>query len=247
MLRLHVRPHFGPHTKVADVSFADIDRLHRKITPPATCVGPTRWSATVAKMFSAGRALGQPGGQPGEGHRAKLRDVKRKRYMVGDELARLTAALAEHEDKQAANVIRVCLLSGCRVGEARQHALGRRRPRRGRLDEAGQHHQAADRPRRAAVRAAASAAVGHPRGAGRRPSEAAARRVRVPLRSRRRRRPPRHDQARLARTLQGRGHHRPAGARPAPQLRLAAREQRAQPAADRRAARPQQPEHDGSL
>ena len=34
-------------------------------------------------------------------------------------MARLTAALAEHEDKQAANVIRVCLLSGCRVGEAR--------------------------------------------------------------------------------------------------------------------------------
>ena len=32
MLALHVRPHFGPHAKVADVTFADVDALHRKIT-----------------------------------------------------------------------------------------------------------------------------------------------------------------------------------------------------------------------
>ena len=28
----HIRPHFGAHMKVADVVFADIDRLHRKIS-----------------------------------------------------------------------------------------------------------------------------------------------------------------------------------------------------------------------
>ena len=28
----HVRGHFGKHAKVADVTFADIDSLHRKIT-----------------------------------------------------------------------------------------------------------------------------------------------------------------------------------------------------------------------
>ena len=33
MIRDYIRPHFGPHTKVADVTFADVDALHRKVTP----------------------------------------------------------------------------------------------------------------------------------------------------------------------------------------------------------------------
>ena len=32
MLRNHIRPFFGLHTKVQDVSFVEIDRLHRKIS-----------------------------------------------------------------------------------------------------------------------------------------------------------------------------------------------------------------------
>jgi integrase len=39
---------------------------------------------------------------------------KRERYLSGEELARLTAALAEHRDQQAANIIRVLLLTGAR-------------------------------------------------------------------------------------------------------------------------------------
>ena len=55
---------------------------------------------------------------PGKGIERNY-EIKRKRYLSGEELAALTKALAAHEDKQAANVMRVCLLSGCRVGEAR--------------------------------------------------------------------------------------------------------------------------------
>ena len=33
VIRDYIRPHFGPHTKVTDVSFADVDALHRKATP----------------------------------------------------------------------------------------------------------------------------------------------------------------------------------------------------------------------
>ena len=41
----------------------------------------------------------------------------RRRYLVGDELVRLIKALAEHEDRQAADIIRLLLLTGARRGE----------------------------------------------------------------------------------------------------------------------------------
>jgi integrase len=44
-------------------------------------------------------------------------EQKRHRYLAGDELGRLTKALAEHEDQQAANIIRLLLLTGARRGE----------------------------------------------------------------------------------------------------------------------------------
>src|SRR5262249_39623192 len=45
-------------------------------------------------------------------------EEKRKRYLDGDELVRLTGALNEHSDEQAANIIRLLLLTGARRGEA---------------------------------------------------------------------------------------------------------------------------------
>jgi integrase len=46
-------------------------------------------------------------------------EAKRKRYLSGDELVRLTAALAAHPDRQVADLIRMLLLTGARVGEVR--------------------------------------------------------------------------------------------------------------------------------
>lgn len=37
--------------------------------------------------------------------------------MIGDELARITAALADHPDRQAADILRMLLLTGARRGE----------------------------------------------------------------------------------------------------------------------------------
>jgi integrase len=42
---------------------------------------------------------------------------KRKRYLSGDELVRLTTALIKHPDRQAANIVRLLLLTGARRGE----------------------------------------------------------------------------------------------------------------------------------
>ena len=44
-------------------------------------------------------------------------EVKRARYMIGDELAKLTKALAEHPSKSTADIIRMLLLTGARRGE----------------------------------------------------------------------------------------------------------------------------------
>jgi integrase len=117
ILRMHVRPFFGPHAKVQDVAFADVDRLHRKVTAAGH---PRRANAVVAvlsKMFNLAVRWGMRADNPCKGVERNY-ETKRKRYMSSDELARLTKALAEHPDRQAADVVRVCLLTGCRRGEA---------------------------------------------------------------------------------------------------------------------------------
>ena len=48
----------------------------------------------------------------------KYLEEKRERYLSQDELARLTAALAEYPNQTAANAIRLLLLTGARKGEA---------------------------------------------------------------------------------------------------------------------------------
>jgi integrase len=48
---------------------------------------------------------------------ARNAETKRKRYLKADELARLTAVLTKHGDKQAANIVRLLLLTGARSGE----------------------------------------------------------------------------------------------------------------------------------
>jgi integrase len=51
-------------------------------------------------------------------------ETKRRRYLSADELSRLLDALDRLEDREAANVIRILLLTGCRRGEALGMAWG---------------------------------------------------------------------------------------------------------------------------
>ena len=44
-------------------------------------------------------------------------EQKRKRYLKSDELERLTKAMAEHDDQQAADIFRLLLLTGARRNE----------------------------------------------------------------------------------------------------------------------------------
>jgi integrase len=116
ILKLHVRPHFGAHTKVADVRFEDIDKLHGAVSKNGGPYIANRTVAVLGKMFSLAIRWHMRADNPVKGIERNS-ESKRKRYLSGEELAALTAALATHPDKQIANIIRVLLLTGARRGE----------------------------------------------------------------------------------------------------------------------------------
>jgi integrase len=116
MLRNHIRPHFGQHAKVADVDFSHIDALHRKISKAGYKHRANRVVAVLSKMFALAIRWKLRPDNPCKGIE-KNQEGKRKRYLSGDELVRLTTALAEHPDRQAANIVRMLLLTGARRGE----------------------------------------------------------------------------------------------------------------------------------
>lgn len=104
------------HMAVADVTFSDVDGLHRKITKRGATYLANRTVALLSKMFSLAVRWGWRGDNPAKGIE-RNQEEKRHRYLSGDELRRLTAALANHEDQQAANVVRLLLLTGARKME----------------------------------------------------------------------------------------------------------------------------------
>jgi integrase len=117
MIENHIRRHFGRHVKVADVRFEDIDRLHRKITTAGHLHRANRVIAVLSKMFALAVRWRMRDDNPAKGIERNL-EHHRRRYLSSDELMRLTTALAKYPDQQAANVIRLLLLTGTHRGEA---------------------------------------------------------------------------------------------------------------------------------
>jgi integrase len=103
------------HLKVADVTFSDVDALHRTITKRAP-YHANRVVALLSKMFSLSIKWKWRGDNPCK-FIERNDEQRRERYLEGDELVRLTAALAEHNDQQAANIFRLLMLTGARKGE----------------------------------------------------------------------------------------------------------------------------------
>jgi integrase len=122
------------HRKVADIIYSDIDDLHRKIGVKGRMqkdekTGKDRWHgpapyranrvvALLSKMFGLSIRWGWRSDNPAKGIE-RNQEVKRHRYLSTDELSRLTVALAAHEDQQAANIVRLLLLTGARSDEVR--------------------------------------------------------------------------------------------------------------------------------
>jgi integrase len=112
-INVHIRPYFGAHAKVADVSYADCDALHRSIAKP---YAGNRTLAALSVMFTLAIRWQMTASNPCVSVERNS-ESKRKRYLSGDELGRLTAALAAHPNRQAADILRMLLLTGSRFGE----------------------------------------------------------------------------------------------------------------------------------
>jgi integrase len=104
------------NAKVSAVAFEDIDSLHRKITKAGTPCRANRTLALLSKMFSLAVRWRWRLDNPCRTVERNP-EAKRARYLTGDELNRLTAALAEYPDQRAANIIRLLLFTGARRGE----------------------------------------------------------------------------------------------------------------------------------
>jgi integrase len=103
--------------KVAGISYADIDALHRAITARGSSTHANRVLALLSRMFSLAIKWGwREGSNPAKGVERNA-EHKRHRYLTGAELGRLTAALAALPDQGAANAVRLLLLTGARRGE----------------------------------------------------------------------------------------------------------------------------------
>jgi integrase len=109
-----IRPTLG-RKLVAAVDHGDIEKLHRKLAEHAP-YRANRVAAVASKMFSLAVRWRMRPDNPCKGIE-RMPEAKRKRYLTGDELARLIRALANHSDQQVANVFRLLLLTGARRGE----------------------------------------------------------------------------------------------------------------------------------
>jgi integrase len=114
ILKREIVPALGK-LKVAAVDFEDVDRLHRRISKRAP-YHANRILAVLSKMFALAIKWRLRPDNPCK-HVERNKEHARKRYLTPDELGRLTMALAEYRDQQAANIFRLLLLTGARRGE----------------------------------------------------------------------------------------------------------------------------------
>jgi integrase len=115
VIKNHIRPALG-RMKVAEVAWADIDALHRKITKAGYRTQANRVVAVASKMFSLAIRWKMRADNPCKGVERNA-EHRRTRYLTIAELDRLSGALDGH-DKQAIDILRLCLFCGCRSGEA---------------------------------------------------------------------------------------------------------------------------------
>jgi integrase len=115
MIAKSIKPAMGSR-KVIDIAFADVDSLHRSATQQSGPFAANRVLSVLSKMFDLAIRWQMRADNPVRGVE-RNQEPPRVKYLTADELARLTAALAEYKDRQAANVILLLLLTGARKTE----------------------------------------------------------------------------------------------------------------------------------
>jgi len=115
MIEKSIRPRLG-NRKVAAITFADVDALHREVTGRGSPYAANRLAALLSKMFALSIRWGMRADNPAKGVERNPEE-RRQRYLSGDELRRLTEALVGHASQAAANAVRLLLLTGARRSE----------------------------------------------------------------------------------------------------------------------------------
>ena len=118
-LKLHIRPALGP-LKVVDVTRQELLKLHHEMrgTPGAA----NRVVALLSMMFGLAEEWGwRPEASNPCRRMKKFKERSRDRFLTGEELQRLGQALAtaerDGEHPAAIAVIRLLVLTGCRLSE----------------------------------------------------------------------------------------------------------------------------------
>jgi integrase len=109
-----IRPALG-RIQVAELTFSDIDDLHRAITKRGRPWRANRVMATLSRMLSMAMRWNYRPDNPARGIE-KNDEPKRRRYLTAEELPRLIETLAGRGD-QSADIVRMLLLTGARSGE----------------------------------------------------------------------------------------------------------------------------------
>ena len=125
--------------KVAEINPTDVDRLLTKIAegrarpakkqpkgkrrkplkpPRPTPVRANRVGEVLRKMFNLAIQWRMRTDNPALSFR-KRPETARERFLSFDEIERLADALSNDEDQRAAGIIRLCMLTGARLGEVR--------------------------------------------------------------------------------------------------------------------------------
>lgn len=125
--------------KVADITPSDVERLldkvalgrarprkekpknkRRKPLAPArpTPVRANRCGEVLRKMFAVAIAERMRADNPAAKFR-KLPETARESFLSTEEVVRLAQALEAAEDQRAADIVRLCMLTGARLGEVR--------------------------------------------------------------------------------------------------------------------------------
>ena len=120
LIRDYILPALG-RLRVADVTRADVERLHRGITKAGKPVRANRALACLRTMFA--RAIGWEyrADNPARGGRDGVRmfpEDGRERFLSEAEIARLSEVLAGHPERTTVALIRFLMLTGARFGEA---------------------------------------------------------------------------------------------------------------------------------
>jgi integrase len=120
LIRAYILPALG-RLKVADVTRADVERLHRRITADGKPVRANRVLACLRTIFT--RAIGWEyrADNPARGGRDGVQmnsEDGRERFLSEAEIARLSEVLASHPERTTVALIRFLMLTGARFGEA---------------------------------------------------------------------------------------------------------------------------------